>query len=81
MKRITKSELQTRLGVDYDIWVRTSQITTTKTKNAPHSLMIVEGIGGYGLFRYGYNTNGEVKIYPNRMNEIHTKYFEDEETN
>ncbi len=75
MKIITKSLLRVRLLMDYGINVDTTQITLFATKKLPMKMMIVDGIGGYALFRYGYDLNGEVKLYPNRMHSIHIDYF------
>ena len=68
MKRISKETLRNKLYMEYNLNVSTTQITLTKTKL--NNLMIVEGIGGYGFFRYGYDYNDIIKIYPNKMNEI-----------
>lgn len=69
MKKVTKQELADRLILDYNIVVSTKQITLTKT--SINDVMIVEGIGGYGFFRYGrYGIDGELKIYPNKMHEV-----------
>lgn len=68
MKKVTKQELADRLILDYNIVVSTKQITLTKT--SINNVMIVEGIGGYGFFRYGIGIDGELKIYPNKMHEV-----------
>lgn len=68
MKRITKEQLREKLNLDYGIDVHTTQITLTKNKI--NNLMIVEGIGGYGFFRYGYDNFGNIKLYPNKMHSV-----------
>ena len=68
MRKITKNELRGRLYMEYNLNVSTTQITLTKTRT--NNVMIVEGIGGSGLFRYGYDNNGIIKVYPNKMHEI-----------
>lgn len=75
MKIITKSVLRVRLLMDYGINVDTSQITLFASIKLPMKMMIVDGIVGFALFRYGYNLNGDVKLYPNRMHSIHIDYF------
>lgn len=77
MKSITKSLLRVRLLMDYGINVDKTQITLFTTKNSPMKMIIVDVIVGYALFRYGYDLNGNVKLYPNRMNSIHKEYFND----
>ena len=72
MKIITKSLLRVRLLMDYPTRMNNIEIAT---KKLPMKMMIVDGIGGYALFRYGYDLNGEVKLYPNRMHSIHIDYF------
>lgn len=69
MKRITKDNLRARLFLDYGIKVHTTQITLTKSY-CHQSLMIVDGIGGMAIFRYGYNSDGDIKIYPNKIHQI-----------
>lgn len=69
MKRITKDDLRIRLFRDYGITAHTTQITLTKSY-CHENLMIVDGIGGMAIFRYGRNTMGDIKIYPNKMHEI-----------
>ena len=68
MKRISKETLRNKLYMEYNLNVSTTQITLTKTRT--NNVMIVEGIGGSGLFRYGYDNNGIIKVYPNKMHEI-----------
>jgi hypothetical protein len=69
MRKITKNELRAILYLKYNISVHTTQITLTKSYYHD-SLMIVDGIGGMGIFRYGHDTMGNIKIYPNKMHEI-----------
>ena len=68
MKRISKETLRNKLYMEYNLNVSTTQITLTKT--SINNVMIVEGIGGYGFFRYGYDSDGIIRIYPNKMNKI-----------
>lgn len=68
MRKITKHELTAKLFVDYNLRVNPKQITLTKT--SINNVMIVEGIGGYGFFRYGFDNNGVIRIYPNKMHEV-----------
>jgi|688.fasta_scaffold604075_2 hypothetical protein len=68
MRKITKNELRASLFVDYNLVVKNNQITLTKT--SINNVMIVEGIGGYGFFRYGLDNNGILRIYPNKMHEV-----------
>ena len=68
MKRISKETLRNKLYMEYNLNVSTTQITLTKT--SINNVMIVEGIGGYGFFRYGYDNDGIIRIYPNKMNKI-----------
>jgi len=68
MRKITKNELRAALFMDFNIEVHTSQITLVKSPI--NNLMIVEGIGGYGFFRYGLDNKGILRIYPNKMNEV-----------
>lgn len=68
MRKITKHELTAKLFVDYNLRVSPKQITLTKT--SINNVMIVEGIGGYGFFRYGFDNNGVIRIYPNKMHEV-----------
>jgi len=68
MRKITKQELCARLFVDYNLHVSPKQITLTKT--SINNVMIVEGIGGYGFFRYGFDKDGTLLIYPNKMHSV-----------
>lgn len=68
MRKITKHELCAKLFVDYNLRVSPKQIILTKT--AINNVMIVEGIGGYGFFRYGFDSDGIIRIYPNKMHHI-----------
>ena len=68
MRKITKNELASILFRDFNLLVSTKQITLTKT--SINNVMIVEGIGGYGFFRYGFDNNGVIRIYPNKMHEV-----------
>ena len=69
MRKITKDNLRATLYMKYKINVSTKQITLTKSY-CHSSLMIVDGIGGMGIFRYGFDTMGNIQIYPNKMHEI-----------
>lgn len=68
MRKITKQELCGRLFVDFNLRVSPKQLTLTKT--SINDVVIVEGIGGYGFFRYGFDSDGIIRIYPNKMNEV-----------
>lgn len=68
MRKITKQELSAKLFIDYNLRVSTKQIILTKT--SINNVMIVEGIGGYGFFRYGFDNDGIIRIYPNKMHNI-----------
>jgi len=67
-RKITKRELCDRLFVSYNLRVSPKQITLTK--NSINNLMIVEGIGGYGFFRYGFDQYGDIRVYPNKMHSV-----------
>lgn len=69
MKRITKDKLRAHLYMKYKIVVSTKQITLTKSY-CHDSLMIVDGIGGMGIFRYGHDTMGNIQIYPNKVHQL-----------
>jgi hypothetical protein len=68
MRKITKNELRGVLFSDYDLIVKANQITLTKT--SINNVMIVEGIGGYGFFRYGLDSNNILRVYPNKMHYV-----------
>lgn len=68
MRKITKNELAAILYSEYNLRVGTKQLTLTKT--SINNVVIVEGIGGYGFFRYGFDNNGIIRVYPNKMHEV-----------
>ena len=68
MRKITKNDLRAILYMEYNLIVKTTQITLFK--NSIHNLMVVAGIGGYGFFRYGFDNNGIIRVYPNQMHEV-----------
>lgn len=68
MRKITKHELMGVLFRDFNLIVKSNQITLAKT--SINNVMIVEGIGGYGFFRYGLDSNNIIRVYPNKMHEV-----------
>jgi hypothetical protein len=70
MRKIAKNELLAVLYSDYDLIVLREQITLTK--DSTNNLMIVEGLPGYGFFRYGLDAKGILRVYPNKMHNVNS---------